>query len=110
LRLLVYGTLRRGGSREGMLRDARFLEKTALPGLVLHRLGGYPGAVPGDGTVVAELYELPHPSMLEFLDGVEGVHESPPLFVRTRLGDAWIYLYARDVGSAPRIPSGDWLG
>jgi len=107
--LWVYGTLREGGSRHAMLGGARKVETARLGGFRLYDLGGYPGAVRGEGTIVAERYALPHPAALLLLDDVEGTRERPPLFRREAERDAQIYVYARDPGAAPLIASGDWL-
>ncbi|MGH7163429.1 MAG: gamma-glutamylcyclotransferase family protein [Planctomycetota bacterium] len=113
LRLVVYGTLRRGEPRAPFLGGAAFLGELRLPGFNLLDLGEYPGAVPGAGAIVGEAYELPGPALLSVLDDVEGARGNAPLFRRALVdalgAPAWIYLYARDAANAPRIPSGDWI-
>lgn len=44
--VLVYGTLRRGGSNHALLTSARFLSTLRTPGFVLYHLGAYPAACP----------------------------------------------------------------
>ena len=109
-RLFVYGLLRRGQPLAHFLAGARFVGPARLQGYDLLDLGDYPGAVPGAGAIVGELYEL---AGLDPLDEAEGVHEAPPLYRRVRVealgAPAWLYVYARDPGTAPRIASGDWL-
>ncbi len=108
-RLAVYGLLRRGERLAHLLDGARFVATASLPGYDLCDLGAYPGAVPGEGVLVAEIYELASDAQLALLDEAEGVHEDPPLYRRVALDDrTWIYLYARPTLSATRIASGDW--
>ena len=97
-------------------------------GFELFDLGDYPAAVPGDGELVAELYEMPHRCNWQALDDAEGVFDDPPLYRRELVemadnqhrkhggdGDhrdplnAYLYIYARPLGNAARIASGDWL-
>jgi gamma-glutamylcyclotransferase (GGCT)/AIG2-like uncharacterized protein YtfP len=104
-RLLVYGLLRRGEPMHGLLGDAVFLGEVRLPGFDLFHMGEYPAAVPGTGTIVAELYEI-RVSLLEVLDRAERV---PTLYRREIQEGAWLYVFAGAVGGAPRIASGDWL-
>ncbi len=106
VRLLVYGLLRKGEPMHGLLAGAEFLGERRLQGYDLFDLGEYPAAVPGTGAVVAELYELPSPAVVDVLDRAEGV---PTLYRRELVEGAWLYVYARPVGRAPRITSGDWL-
>jgi gamma-glutamylcyclotransferase (GGCT)/AIG2-like uncharacterized protein YtfP len=113
VRLVVYGLLRRGESLAHLMDGAEFLGDVNVPGFDLYDLGHYPGACPGDGAVVGELYELASPAVLDLLDEAEGVHQKPPLY-RRELVDAqgipaWFYVYARHVAPDKRIDSGDWL-
>jgi len=112
-RVFVYGLLRAG---EGLGHILDSLPRTGphrLDGFALYDLGRYPGAVPAPATIVGELCEVPHAAILDALDAAEGVNEDPPLYVREQVEvdgqPAWIYVYDRPVGDAPRIVSGDWL-
>ena len=112
-RLLVYGLLRKGDSLGHMMAGAESLGEARVAGHDLYDLGDYPGAVPGDGELVCELYVLPNPTSLAALDEAEGVGRNPPLYRRVpvmangRL--AWLYVYARSVEGLPKIESGDWF-
>jgi len=112
-RVFVYGTLRKGGPRASFLNGCAFLGRHTLAGYRLLDLGAFPGAVPGDGGVVGELYELRDEAILEFLDAVEGVDDAPPLYRRREVAvdgaPAWMYVYARESLRARPIASGDWL-
>lgn len=105
VRLFVYGLLRRGGPMHGLLAGAEFLGEVRIAGYDLFHMGEYPAAAPGAGEIVAELYELPSPAVLEVLDEAERV---PTLYRRELVDGAWLYVYAAEVGGAPRIASGDW--
>ena len=112
MRVFVYGTLREGDERAPCLAGARSLGIHSLPGFDLYDFGPYPGAVPGDGTLVGELHELGPDETLLVLDQVEGVHALPPLYRRVPVEVAgkvaWIYLWARGLEGGRRLESGDW--
>lgn len=119
LRLLVYGLLREGHSLSNLMAGAERLGACRVPGFDLFDLGDYPGATPGSGELIGELYRLPSAASFEALDEAEGVQDEPPLYRRqlvsltpAELGEpqqAWLYVYARPLGDAPRIPTGDWV-
>lgn len=110
--LFVYGTLRRGEPNHHWLEGCPWLGEAELPGAVLHDLGPFPMAVPGEGRVRGEVYGL-IAGALARLDGLEGY---PRLYDRQRLplSDgrlAWVYLgRPRQVRHAPRLPDGVWRG
>ena len=112
-RLLVYGLLRQGLSLAGLMAGAKPLGIRHVSGFVLYDLGRYPGVVPGQATLVAELYEMPADCSWEALDEAEGVEDDPPLYrrevVQLEDGPAQLYIYARPLGDARQISSGDWL-
>ena len=112
-RLLVYGLLRHGLSMENLMKGAAPLGQRQVPGFVLYDLGDYPGAVPGPGVLVTELYAMPASADWSALDCAEGVDENPPLYRREEVnlddGPACLYVYARSVDGVSRIDSGDWL-
>lgn len=112
-RLLVYGLLREGQPMNRLMERCELLGVRHVPGHVLHNLGPYPAAVPGEGELVAELYRVPSVETLAAMDQAEGVDWDPPLYQRVEVelddGPAWLYVYARSTDEAPRIESGDWL-
>jgi len=77
-KLFVYGTLKRGESRHEVLRpeidagQARLVETAVVPGFELYDMGEFPVAVPGDGRIEGEIYELPHELLIGELDRIEG--------------------------------------
>lgn len=108
--VFVYGTLRRGQANHAWLAGARWLGEASLRGAVLHDLGPFPMAVPGDGLVWGELYGV-DAATLARLDHLEG---HPRLYERhwLRLEDgrqAWVYLgRPRQVRFVPALPEGRW--
>ena len=56
--MFVYGTLKRGHGNHHWLAGAPFLGEAALPDVVLHDLGPFPMAVPGEGRVWGEVYAV----------------------------------------------------
>ncbi|CAM3298664.1 gamma-glutamylcyclotransferase family protein [Deinococcus saxicola] len=133
--VFVYGTLMPGERNAHIaMRGGSFSARpAALPG---HRLlhlwpEAYPAVVPGDGEEVVRGFALTYapadwPLALPFLDELEGVAETPPLYNRQQVtltletGEledggqvpAWVYLYAlaerlNRPGVLP-VPGGDW--
>lgn len=123
--LFVYGLLRRGMSAglEAFVGPgaANLLCEATLLGK-LYDLGEYPGVLLDDGPSVVhgELWRVRDTGAWATLDDFEGIgpgFAEPTLYRRVLataqplLGEAqtcWVYVYNREVGEAPRIPSGDW--
>jgi len=78
--LFVYGSLRAGGSANGLLSDCRFVGTAAVPGLVI-LAEGYPVLSLGPGWVHGELYQLPPGEIggrvLSLIDRYEDVGQGP---------------------------------
>lgn len=113
-RLFVYGLLREGQDYGHILARCAHTGPHTVEGFALYNLGRYPGAVRAPASVIGEVFVLEDAAVFDVLDRLEGVHEQPPLYTRERCSpdggsDAWIYLYDRPVGDAPRILSGDWI-
>jgi len=113
VRIVVYGLLRRGARMSNLLGGAEFVREVALDGYRLFDLGDYPGAVPGEGVIFGELWELPSPAVLDLLDEAERVGADPPLYRRVLVdadgAPAWLYVYAGPVEESAWITSGDWF-
>jgi gamma-glutamylcyclotransferase (GGCT)/AIG2-like uncharacterized protein YtfP len=115
----VYGSLLEGHGLpdrpefgSGLSTEGRCL----IPGL-LFDLGGYPGLVPGDGTVRGELLRVHDLSVFRALDKYEKYEprdRDRSLYLRKAVRlvepaiDAWVYVYNCDVAAFPLISSGDW--
>ena len=117
--VFVYGTLLEGEER-GWVLDACERRAATVEG-VLCDLGGrgYPGLMPGGGTVHGEVVCLPNDGvLLARLDQIEGMraHGAPTNlyrrgFVRARAeeGPVWAWTYWwNDVDAGKAIASGDW--
>jgi gamma-glutamylcyclotransferase (GGCT)/AIG2-like uncharacterized protein YtfP len=108
--VFVYGTLKRGHGNHHWLAGAPFLGDAELPDVVLHDLGPFPMAVPGEGTVIGEVYRI-DAAALARLDRLEGF---PRLYDRQLLSlsdgrQAWVYLgRPRQVRHAPQVDGGSW--
>jgi gamma-glutamylcyclotransferase (GGCT)/AIG2-like uncharacterized protein YtfP len=114
--IFVYGTLRRGGSANTLLRGERLLRRASLPGELHDVEGRYPALLlEGDDRVEGELWSS-SPALLTRLDEYEGVGAG--LFRRalTRLDgeEIWVYVagprLAPRLGAATRLPGGVWEG
>lgn len=116
----VYGSLAScsaGQTEAGVLGALRMVGACGIPGR-LYDLGDYPGLVPGEEMVEAELYSFTDFDTLHKLDQFERFDPSAPatsLFVRRsqwipdRQIDAWVYFWNRPIGSEPRIPANSWI-
>jgi gamma-glutamylaminecyclotransferase len=110
IRVFVYGTLRRGGRGNRLLRGCRYLaESTTDPGFELVDMGPYPGLVAGGAVAVrGEIWEVPSDLLAE-LDAYEGEEYAR---VAIRLADgsqaqAWV-MHAHHTEGRPRIAGGEW--
>ncbi|WP_309570421.1 gamma-glutamylcyclotransferase family protein [Deinococcus sp.] len=127
--VFVYGTLMPGERNEHVARQGGTFD--ARPATLRgHRLidlrpEAYPGVIPGDPSDTVTGHILTYapaawPTALPFLDALEGLHETPPLYTRQRVTvhvnghdeAAWVYLYARaDRLARPgavTVAGGDW--
>ncbi len=121
--LFVYGTLRRGQERHGVLKR-HHLEAAGLGttrGALFH-LGEYPGLVRGATQVTGELYEIPDPERLfTELDEIEwfrgfgrpgSVYRRSIVFVQIAPGcvrPCWTYIYLGTLDECHEIVSGNWM-
>lgn len=110
--VFVYGTLLRGEPNHSVLASAKFIRAAqTVPAFRLVNLGAFPGLVWGGETAVhGEVWEVDDVT-LSRLDRLEG---HPTLFQRSAIVladgvciDAYLYP-ARNLRSAPEIPSGSW--
>ncbi|MEW6421860.1 MAG: gamma-glutamylcyclotransferase family protein [Deinococcota bacterium] len=129
-RVFVYGTLMPGErNAQVAARGGIFQARPArLAGFRLLHLvpEGYPGILPGAADEEVQGYVLTYGAsdwerVLPFLDALEGVHETPPLYTRERVtvtlenGErvpAWVYVYAHHVRLTQpgvlAVPGNDW--
>lgn len=121
--IFFYGTLMQGFDLRRRIGIDRLVELVgpATTRAALFDLGSYPGAIKGNGSVRGELYRMLDPrTLLLHLDAVEGYERDAAwrsLYVREAVTlttdrgadmTAWVYFYARCVGDAVWIPSGDY--
>ena len=110
--VFVYGTLKRGHGNHHWLAEATFQGEAVLPDVVLHDLGPFPMAVPGEGSVWGELYAVEAAGLarLDRLEGYPRLYDRRPL----RLADgrrAWVYLgRPNQVRHVSAIADGCWKG
>ncbi len=110
--VFVYGTLKRGFGNHHWLAGAPFLGEAELHDVVLHDLGPFPMAVPGEGTVRGELYAVDADGLarLDRLEGYPRLYDRRPLpLVDGRC--AWVYLgRPHQVRHVAAIADGCWRG
>lgn len=109
-RVLVYGTLRRGGRYHPLLAHAVYLGRhTTEPAYSMLDLGTCPGVIDAGRTAIRGEVYLVNAKTLAALDAFE---DYPWEYTRRRIatahGAAWIYLYLHPRDDHPRIACGDW--
>lgn len=118
--IFVYGTLKRGDSREGCLQGCTFVKNDTMRGYMFHQ-GGFPAIVlEGSGTNIhGEVWSLPpvkedRAALMATLDAIEGhPHHYWRIPVKTFGGTAcWVYFQSRDkiTKTWKIITSGIWNG
>lgn len=70
-KLAVYGTLKKNHGAYHASAIIGEPKEVQLTGYDMYSLGGFPGVIPGDGTVQAEVHEYPD-QLLPALDRYEG--------------------------------------
>jgi gamma-glutamylcyclotransferase (GGCT)/AIG2-like uncharacterized protein YtfP len=130
--VFVYGTLRKGDSRFGILAECECIaEEAHLLGFKMLHLGGFPGIVPSENgaedQVRGEIYEVDD-ALLAQLDRIEGYQKDDPessLYLRQEVTpsfaegegefqyfpNTWTYILNEDGWSHSTrvIASGDWF-
>lgn len=128
--VFVYGTLMPGerNAHVAALGGPFRAQRAVLRGFALYHLSpeAYPALVPGppEAQVRGQLLSYTPEAWREalpFLDDLEGLHDTPPLYTRQLVtlhleggaqAPAWVYVYARTgrLGQpgAVAVPGGDW--
>lgn len=116
-KVFVYGTLRTGDVRSGVLSDmqllnqAKFIKETTTSGMyTLVDLGAFPGLVEGGSTkVVGEIWEIDQytKQYLDMMEGVPLLYQDKPVKIDGE-EDIFAYFLVRHKGY-PQIKSGDWF-
>jgi|SRR6056300_368341 gamma-glutamylcyclotransferase (GGCT)/AIG2-like uncharacterized protein YtfP len=117
-KVFVYGTLRKGDVRFGVLEDleemgqAKFIrEAKTKPLYKLLDLGAFPGLKNGGYTeVVGEMWEIDKYTK-QLLDNIEGVpilYQDEPVEIEGEK-DVFAYFYQREDRGYKEIKSGDWF-
>lgn len=110
--VFVYGTLLHGEANHTLIEDSLFIGKGRIYGHKMYDVGYYPGIIPGDGTVLGELYEVTDETLirLDWLEGEGSLYIRKSMPVQMESGetcDAFIYEYNHDIKGLEEIP--EWL-
>jgi gamma-glutamylcyclotransferase (GGCT)/AIG2-like uncharacterized protein YtfP len=122
MKFFVYGTLKEGGffaSRFDPFRKS--VEEAKIEGVDMLDLGGFPGAVPGEGTILGEVHEYKNEEeVLRAFDRIEGFSEKDPdgsLYLRKEVevtlknGEkttATMYFFNRETDWHRKVENGVW--
>lgn len=117
--VFVYGTLRAGNSRDSVLKESEKIPGIfKLDGFRMVSLRAFPAIVPGESTIVGEVYTV-NDKTLRLLDAIEGT--SHGLYTRetvsvssedgTETVKAFVYVGGKRIQTHdyPTIESGDWM-
>lgn len=121
MKIAVYGTLRRGGSNNHLMRGSNYLRQSKITGAFYH-LGWFPGLCltgPRDyraRPVVVDIYDVPEGD-IPALDRYEGFVPGKPdqsLFNRVTATtvdgeEVNVYVYNYDLSDDYLCNSGDWF-
>lgn len=121
MKIAVYGTLRRGGLNNHLMRGSKYLKQTTVQGALYH-LGWFPGLQitgqndPKTRPVVVDVYDVPEGNVPS-LDRYEGFIPGSPdqsLFRRvttitTEGEEVSVYVYNAELADAYLCQSGDWF-
>lgn len=114
MKVLVYGTLKRGGRFHGALENSTYLGDVTLSGVRMFDLGSFPGIKYSGGAndfVHCEQYEVDD-TTLAVLDRIEGYYaddEANSLYIRHQEAEGYVYVYNRDITPHDYdIPDGVW--
>lgn len=99
--VFVYGTLLKGRSNHRLIADCELLGRGTVTGFEMYDLGYYPAIVPGEGSVLGEVYSVDNET-LKKLDFFEGSGE---LYIRKTVrvsmekddADAEVYVYLTEL-------------
>nr|MDO8117513.1 gamma-glutamylcyclotransferase family protein [Candidatus Sigynarchaeota archaeon] len=119
--VLVYGTLKRHGSRHGRMAGSKLVREVIIDGFDMYNVpdGDYPAIVRGKGRIHAELYIIDEATLrgLDVTEGYLGAGEDnlyDRVEVSTMSGEmGWIYVASPRLERAIVIPrnkiaSGRW--
>jgi gamma-glutamylcyclotransferase (GGCT)/AIG2-like uncharacterized protein YtfP len=116
-KVFVYGTLRQGDVRNGVLKEmqelgqAEFIKKTTTSSVyTLVDLGAFPGLIEGgDTSVVGEIWEIDQytKQYLDLMEGVPILYQDKPVKIDDE-EDIFAYFLVNPRGY-PEIKTGDWF-
>ena len=114
----VYGTLKQGFGNHRLLQHCTKVGTVDLEGWDMYSLGGFPAVCKGNGTILAEVYEVEDLATMVALDRLEGYRakdEASSFYLRrtvdTPFGDAYMYMMEPNdsyLSGRPKIADGDW--
>ncbi|AKJ41052.1 gamma-glutamylcyclotransferase family protein [Pragia fontium] len=109
MRIIVYGSLRRGQGNSHWMTNAQWLGEYRISGYELYDLGHYPAVIKGEGEIDCEVYRIDSSILAELDELKNDTRDYRRELVQTPYGSAWMYLYLHSVEGLKRIDSGDWV-
>ncbi len=106
MKLLVYGTLRKGCALHYFLDKprVRYLGTKVLYGFDMYNIGNWcPFVSPGKGSIVVEIYDVQSDKVIKRIYRLERSYE--PLLTK----EGTIFIQREVYSSDEKIPHGDWV-
>lgn len=113
-RVFVYGTLRKGESRNEIMSEISTGMKDTTINAKMYDVGSFPAIILKEGQVFGELHTIRNSESIKTLDRIEGFagYERKSLYLRILLhskGDVfWTYVWNGNTDDLKEISSGDW--
>jgi len=108
VKIVVYGTLRRGGSLNGYLgADQKYIETKRIEGWDMFSLNAYPYIRRGEGSIVVDVFDVSEDnfdrtSQMERAAGYEVTEIADGAMFYAPEDESWMD------GSHPLVENGDW--
>lgn len=120
-KLFVYGTLKKGKGNHGYIGGSSVVSRrTFVEGYQMYSLGGFPGVVKDDSSLIyGEVYSIDNKT-LEGCDYLEGYRADKPdnsMYIRTTVDcfddnqrpiKAYMYIWNGPVDGLSKVDNGEW--
>lgn len=117
MKYAVYGTLRLNqGNYYNILHNAKgvkYLETKRIDGYDMFSIGGFPGVIRGEGSIVVDVFQVDNPLIESRLDSLEGydpiMGAEGSWYDKQQTDDGeWIYIWQEERHNG-KISHGDWV-
>lgn len=109
-KVFVYGTLMEGEYNHYYLQNSTLISQATVKGYQMYDVGHYPAIVPGDNSIIGELYQVPFEDMdvIDMLEGEGHLYAKKCEKVCDLKGNitfAFVYVYLDECSNLEKIPA-----